>query len=292
MARKRIGGPKSRAFDWCQDCLTQLDCRCLPHGFYSLIPAVLSTLAFWTAIVQDGCDYVKIEGGSVEKITKSDVLPFIEAGLSHYRTPVFHTQENVWAMVFVTECQEYPEGTVGTLWMLAQYFNLVSAIFGGSLALFIWFTTCMTFSIRTWRFCAFEGIVATIFRALSFVSFGSSICTGNDSQCKLAYGSQMDIVGVILYAIGTIAILAHYPDSKLNIVTDDEIVSAEAENLQPTLLAVPTSQGSSRSLAGGESNRYWDEASYAADPRSSVSQSYYNRSYTDSQSMLPKGHVL
>ena len=292
MARKRIGGLKTRLFDWCEDCLAQFDCRCLPHGFYSLIPAVLASLAFWTAIVQDGCDYVKIEGGSVEKITKSDVLPFIEAGLSHYRAPVFHSQENEWAMVFVTQCQEYPEGTVGTLWMLAQYFSLISAIFGGSLALFIWFTTCMTFSIRTWRFCAFEGILATMFRALSFLSFGSPICTEKDSQCKLAYGSQMDIVGVVLYAIATIAILAHYPDSKLKKITDDEIIIDEAENLQPKLLAAPTSQGSSRSLAGGESNRYWDEGSHTADARSSVSQSYFNQRYTDSQSMAPRGHVL
>ena len=233
-------------FDWCEDGLVDFDCRCLPHGFYSLIPAVLSTMAFWTAVVQDGCDYVKVEGGSVEQIAESDVLPFIMAGLTHFRAPVFFTEETGWRMVFTNVCQEYPSGSTDILWTLAKYFSIVSAIFGGSLALFLWFTTCMTFSIRTWRFCAAEAILATIFRAGTFLSFASSVCTGNASHCKLAFGSEMDIVGTVLYATSAIVILSYYPVPNWGRLTDEEIIQSitEAENIRPKLLIAPLSQRS------------------------------------------------
>lgn len=237
-----------------EDCLVLFDFRCLPHGFYSLIPAVLSTLAFWTAVVQDGCDYVKLEGGSVEQITESDVIPFMIAGLTHYRAPVFSAEDSGWALVFTGICEEYPAGTTDIIWTLAKYFAMVSAIFGGSLALFLWFTTCMTFSIRTWRFCAVEAVLATIFRACTFVAFTSSVCTGNGSHCTLAYGSEMDIVGVVLYATAAIAILSHYPAPNWGKLTDEEIIHSvtEAENMQPKLLSAPLSQRSARAFTGGQ----------------------------------------
>ena len=262
MARKRTGGQKNRTFGWCEDSLVNFDCRCLPHGFYSLIPAVLSTLAFWTAVVQDGCDYVKLEGGSVEKITESDVLPFIVAGLTHFRAPVFFTEESGWMLVFTGVCQEYPAGTTDIMWTLAKYFAMVSAVFGGSLALFLWFTTCMTFSIRTWRFCAVEAVLATIFRASTFLAFASSVCTENSSQCKLAFGSKMDIVGVALYATTAIVLLSHYPAPNWGKLTDEEIIQTvtEAENMRPKLLSAPRSQRSLRSFDGGESARFYDHA--------------------------------
>ena len=246
--------------------------------------------------MQDGCDYVKLQGGSVEQMTGSDVLPFIEAGISHYRAPLFYTQDNQWKMVFTNECQDYPDGSMDIMWMLAKYLTLISAILGGSLALFLWFTTCMTFSVRTWRFCAVEGILAAILRAGSFLYFGSSICTGNDSHCELAFGSQMDIVGVVLYLFSALAILGHYPDPKLRKLTDEEIIQSviETENLQPKRLHAVTAQSkppSSRNLAGGESNRYLDEPSYyGGDKRSVPSQSFYNKNsqYADDQSMTSR----
>jgi hypothetical protein len=250
MARTRMGWHTNSR----EDCLVQFDFSCLPHGFYSLIPAVLSTLAFWTAVVQDGCDYVKLEGGSVEQITASDLIPYVIAGLTHFMAPVFSTEDSGWALVFTGVCEEYPGGTTDMIWTLAKYFAMVSAIFGGSLALFLWFTTCLTFSIRTWRFCAVQAVLATVFRACTFLAFASSVCTGNGSQCTLAFGSEMDVVGVVLYAMTAITIMSHYPAPNWGKLTDEEIIHSvtEAENMQPKLLSVALSQRSARVFAGGD----------------------------------------
>lgn len=283
--RRRIGGPKN--WSCCHEVGAFLDCRCLPHGFYSLIPAVLSSMAFWTALVQDGCDFAKLEGENVEKITGSDVLPFIEAGISHYRAPLFYTTESEWKMVFTDQCENYPGESIDIFVELAKYFSLVSLIFGGSLTLFLWFTTCMTFSIRTWRFCAVEAALATLFRGGSFLFLFSSICEGNESQCHLAFGSRMDIIGIVLYFVAAVSLFGHYPDPKLRRLTDEEIIQsvADAENLQPKRLSSLNIPPPSN-LGGGESNRYRDDPSYyGGDGRSVASQSFYNKGYGDEQSV-------
>mmetsp|Transcript_28126 Transcript_28126/g.46578 ORF Transcript_28126/g.46578 Transcript_28126/m.46578 type:complete len:269 (+) Transcript_28126:166-972(+) len=267
MGRRRIGGPKNWSCDWLdfEELRAYLDCRYVPHGFYSLIPAVLSSMALWTALAQDGCDFAKLEGGNVETIAGSDILPFIEAGISHYRAPLFYTAESEWKMVFTNECENYPDENIDIFVNLAKYFSLISLIFGGSLTLFLWFTTCMTFSVRTWIFCAVEATLAALFRAGSFLFLFSSICSGNESKCNLAFGSTMDIVGCVLYFVAALCLFAHYPDPKLRKLTDEEIIQsvAEAENLQPKRLSIGSLPIKGSSLGGGESNRYrGDGASY------------------------------
>jgi hypothetical protein len=247
MSLKRKGSKKKSSGSW-KNLLLRCDCRCLPHGFYALIPSAIATMAFWTTMVQDGCDFVRLEGGNVEKITESDVFPYIEAGLSHFRSPIFDTIDGEWKIVFTPTCLEYEKGTMDTMWILAQRFSLVSSIFGGSLTFFLWFTTCMTFSSRTWKFCAFEAFMAALFRAGSFLYFLSSICTSNETQCNLFFGSYMDILGLALYVAATILLLAHYPDPKLRLLSDEEIIQAvaEVENLKPKMLSVPSTAANDR----------------------------------------------
>lgn len=228
---------------------THLDCRCLPHGFYPLIPTILTSMALWTSIVQDGCDYGRLEGEeSIQKITGSDVFPFLEVGLYHYRTPIFYASENDWKLPFTIECEVYPEGTADTWWLIGKYLTMVAAVLAGSLNFFLWFTTCMTFSIRTWRFCAIESLLAALFRAGSFMFFATSVCQGSGNKCIFAFGSKVDILGIILWVLAAFAILGHYPDPKLRKVMDDaEILNAEeVANLQPKQLMVPGQQARQR----------------------------------------------
>lgn len=236
-------------------------------------------MAFWTALAQDGCDFAKLEGANVEKVSGSDILPFIEAGVSHYRAPLFYTVESEWKMVFTNECENYPEESIDIFVNLAKYFSLVSLIFGGSLTLFLWFTTCMTFSIRTWKFCAVEATLAALFRAGSFFFLFSSICSGNESKCNLAFGARMDIIGSGMYFVAALCLSAHYPDPKLRKLTDEEIIQsvAEAENLQPKRLSTGSLPTQGPKLGDIESKRYrGDEAShYGGGGRPMASQSHY-----------------
>lgn len=313
MARKKgKGSSRKKSIESCEDFRHYIDCRCLPHGFFSLIPAVLSTMAFWTSLVQDGCDYTKLEGGNVEKITGSDVYPFIEAGIAHYRAPIYYTSDNEWKKVFTSDCQDYPEHSMDIFWKLAKYLTLISSIFAGSLAMFLWFTTCLTFSIRTWRFCAVEAVLAALCRAGSFFYFLSSICTGNQSTCHLAFGSTMDILSIVLLIVTALAMFGHYPDPKLRQLTDEEIIQsvAEAENLQPKRLLVGSHSSAKRSMAsaGGESSRYmggvsgrslgggastWhpdNQSHYTGDNRSVASKSLYKKGYVEEQSVASRSH--
>jgi hypothetical protein len=42
-------------------------CLCFPHGFYSSIPAILSTFGWFARLSQDGCDYSRLTGPIVGK---------------------------------------------------------------------------------------------------------------------------------------------------------------------------------------------------------------------------------
>jgi hypothetical protein len=254
-------------------------------------------MAFWTALAQDGCDYAKLKGGNVETITGSDVLPFIEAGISHYRAPLFYTAESEWKMVFTNECENYPDESIDIFVELAKYLTMLSLIFGGFLTFFLWFTTCMSFSIRTWRFCAFEAVLAALFRAGSFFFLFSSVCSGNYSHCNLAFGSRMDIIGIALYVGAALSLLGHYPDPKLRSLSDEEIIQsvAEAENFQPKSLTSTRQLMQPTNLGGGESNRHLyrggEPPQYGGDARLVASQSFYNKGYGDEQSVSSRFYV-
>lgn len=245
---------------------THLDCQILPHGFYPLIPTILSSMALWTSTVQDGCDYGRLLGdASISKITGSDVFPFLEVGLYNYRAPIFYASENDWRLAFTYECQEYPPEVVDTWWNIGRYLTMISSVFAGSLCLFLWFTTCVSLSKRTWKFCSVVAFLAAIFRSGSFFFFSSSICNGIGSECHLAFGSKVDVLGIILWLVAGFTICGHYPDPKLRRAHEygdvDVEASEEFNNLRPKPLTV-SSQPSSikRSL----SSRLFKNVSSAA----------------------------
>jgi len=204
---------------------------------------VLSTVAFWTSVVQDGCDYARLEGEeSIEKVASSDVFPFVEAGISQYRVPIFYPSENEWKMAFTEQCQDYSAGTLDTWWEVAKYSALLSDILGGSLCFFLWFATCMSFSIRTWRLCAVNALLAAFFRLGSFLFFFNSTCSAEGNTCSFAFGSQADIFGTFLLVLTASSIFFHYPDPKLIRLKDEEIMQffSDIDNLEPKQLVIPS----------------------------------------------------
>ena len=53
-------------------------CSLLPHGGYTLILATLSTLGWICSLAQDGCDYSRLEGPTVEALTNVGGVPYLE----------------------------------------------------------------------------------------------------------------------------------------------------------------------------------------------------------------------
>jgi hypothetical protein len=84
-------------------------CRMLPHGSYSLIPAILSSMAWLASLFQDGCDFSKLTGPTVQQLAINPKVPWLEVGLAAYREPYLNTQSGNWEVVYSGACFAYPD---------------------------------------------------------------------------------------------------------------------------------------------------------------------------------------
>jgi hypothetical protein len=166
--------------------------RCLQHGSYSLIPIWMSTMAWFACYLQDGCDYSKVTGEIVGKLSLDPRTPFVEVGLAAYRTPTFNEDTETWATKYNGQCLQYPEQYVDTnttAWNMARLFDFFSIVLGGGSTFFLWFSACCVFSKATWRCAGYEILLALVFQLLSFCWFANSMCHDGDNHCALFYGS-------------------------------------------------------------------------------------------------------
>lgn len=250
-------------------------------------------MAFWTALVQDGCDYAKLRGGNVELIARSDVLPFLEVGVSQYRAPLYYPTENEWKMVFTEKCQDYPADQPDMFRTIARWLQFSSMVLGGGFTMFLWFSTCFTFSKRTWRFCAFEALMAAMFRGGSFLFLFGKTCTGNATSCELSFGSRMDIIGIVMWVITSLVMFGHYAEPRLRSLTLSEFEDLEAEeeeDLAPRPLStnpVATYRGHAQLI--GQTRRPGASQPGYGDGTGAAGQ-YYTSSYDDEQSYAAQSY--
>jgi hypothetical protein len=180
-------------------------------------------MAFWSLLVQDGCDYAQLHGSDmVETVSGLSVYPFLELGRRGYRPPMYDTTQHAWVMVYTQQCTLYGNSSninnndaslVDTALKFSKWCTLLSFVFGGSVTLFLWCMTVLTYSIRTWRFCGIWMILALLFRCGSFFFFRTHMCTyPTSSSCQWFYGAQMDVAGILAMLIAIIAIFAYYPN--------------------------------------------------------------------------------
>jgi len=210
-------------------------CRLLPHGNYSLIPAVLTSMAWLASLFQDGCDYARMTGTAVGEIVLAfeniayaggdigmnattnftTVPPWLEVGIGAYRQPSLNTKTGHWQTVYVGNCNAYPfESGVVTqdlYWTAAKAFDFLALVLGGGGTFFLWFTGCCVFSPGTWRWTGYEVLAAAIFQALSFLWLDTSMCRTPGTNCALFWGSKADIVSTVLWTVAAMCILCHYP---------------------------------------------------------------------------------
>lgn len=187
--------------------------RLLPHGGYTLIPAVLSTVAWLASLSQDGCDYARLEGYVVASVTKSTSVEFLEVGFAAYREPVLEGEE--WKIQYTGTCLAFDENFIqDAYWMAAKAFAFLALVLGGGGALFLWFSSCFVFSRGTWKWAGYEVLLASISQLLSFLWFATSICNTGDSTCAPSYGSKADIAAAALWLIAAVSIFCKYPSPK------------------------------------------------------------------------------
>lgn len=186
-------------------------CRLLPHGAYTLVPAVLSTLAWFASLSQDGCDYARVTGPIVEEATESKAIPFIEMGLVAYREATYDPDSKSWKGTYTGDCIDYDEDlfTMDGYWKAGKGFAFLAIVLGGGGALFLWFSSCFVFSPGTWRWAGYEVFIASFFQGMQFIWFQNEVCREND--CSLYYGSNLDIAAATLWFVAAMFIFCRYP---------------------------------------------------------------------------------
>lgn len=199
---------------------TMPSCRLLPHGTYSLIPAVLSAMAWLASLFQDGCDFARLSGEAVQQLAvTNNNVPWLEVGISAYREPSLNTQTGTWQTVFTGACLPYPETESNNpqndpSWQASKAFDFVALVLGGAGTFFLWFATCCVFSKATWRWAGYEVLLAAIAQCLSFLWFNNAMCQNSSNHCDLFWGSKADIVSSVFWTVAALSILCHYPTPK------------------------------------------------------------------------------
>mmetsp|Transcript_4197 Transcript_4197/g.8491 ORF Transcript_4197/g.8491 Transcript_4197/m.8491 type:complete len:264 (+) Transcript_4197:313-1104(+) len=198
----------------------------LPHGWYSLMPPVLATMAWMSSLFQEGCDYAKITGSLVQALADSDA-PYLEAGFGAYREPKYNTESQEWEIRYAGACLEYPPEPVDisedSYWQLSKFLDFAASVLGGAGAFFLWFATACVFSPGTWRWTGYEVFCAALFQGLSFLWFRNSLCSqGDDTVCELSWGAKMDIVAASLWFATACLIFIHYPQAKDEWIDEEE----------------------------------------------------------------------
>lgn len=188
----------------------------LPHGWYSLLPPVLCTMAWTASLFQEGCDYAILRGDAVvQALADSDNAPYLEVGLEAYRQPVYDTSTAEWKIAYTGACLEYPttavvDVTQDAAWQVAKFLDFAATVLGGAGAFFLWFSTCCVFSPGTWRWTGYEVLAAWACQGLSFSWFRNDLCAAAD-VCEFSWGAKMDVVAASLWFVAACLIFIHYP---------------------------------------------------------------------------------
>lgn len=213
-----------------------------------LLPAVLSTLALSSVLVDDGCDYARLTGPSVEVLTGSPSVPFVECGMMAYRVPGYYpdavaagrdtTTTGAWRVAYTDECVPYDPMDVyaDAPWVAARWLRFASLVSGCASTAFLWTSACLSLRPNYWRGAGIGIAFACLLQACSFVWFRTRLChsgatnfddfasgrevEGHDrwgdeyetSDCGPFFGSRCAIASCALWATAAaIVLLGRYP---------------------------------------------------------------------------------
>lgn len=246
------------------------NCRMMPHGGPVLFPIVLTTLGLCASLAEDGCDYARLRGAAVEMLTGSAAVPFVDCGMSAYRTPGFYPSENSWRVVYSQECQpyEYMGLLADTSWVAAEWLRFLSVVMGGTTSMFLWTSTCLTLRPNYWQAAGIGVALACVFQMCSFVWFYTKLChtsttdienfeagresegnatTVHTSSCDLYFGSKCAITACVLYAVASAIILFRkYPVPIPRFIVQDENEKIAIMNAPETVNSTMTPAGRRR----------------------------------------------
>ena len=193
-------------------------CVLLPHGFYSLVTAALTTMGWIAALFDNSCNYAILSGDIVRDISIEDV-PFLQVGFQAYKDPKLDIDTDSWYASRTGQCITFPTSVeIDAIWRISSFFSFVGLVLGGGATFYLWISTCCRFTRGSWRWAGYEIVAACVFQSLSFLWFATDICKTN--QCRLSYGSKADVMANAFWFVAALLIFSHYPKPKELVETD------------------------------------------------------------------------
>ncbi|KAL3770275.1 hypothetical protein ACHAW5_003412 [Stephanodiscus triporus] len=249
------------------------NCRLMPHGAIILVPAVCATMGLCASLADDGCDYARLHGSAVEMLTGSNIVPYVDCGMSAYRIPGYYPAENSWRVVYTEECQSYANMDLlaDTSWVAAEWLRFMGLVVGMTTSMFMWTATFLTLRPNYWRASGFGAATACLCQVCSFVWFYTKMChttttnfddfsagregemnAGNfredyhPSTCSLFFGSRCSIASSFLWAAAAaLVLLREYPMPVPRLIAYDEKI----------LMMPPSASGQKQPARGGGGDR-------------------------------------
>jgi len=169
--------------------------RSLPLGSYSLLVVILAVSGWFASLWEgDGCNYALVTGPIVDQLhpsyTSQNPITTLQMGFDSYREippstnaiPDANAAANAAAAVAVANitvdallpdwaskngtagCIAYPEavtlGIMDSSWNTSRVFAFLGLVLGGGGASFLLCSFCFVFSRVTWRWTAYELLLA------------------------------------------------------------------------------------------------------------------------------------
>ena len=229
--------------------------RCLPHGTYGLMVVVIATCGWIASLMEDGCNYSIVsdeniismlipgDNGLNDNTTTMEIKrPYVELGLIAYRLPYYDTLKKGWYLNRSGACFGYPssfkEQMIDSPWRIAKTLGFFGLVLGGGASLFLWTSTCCTFTKMSWRWAGIETVLALCCQVTSFLWFKTRICQFpqedvNTISCALSDGSKADILSACLWFLTSLLIFCHYPKPNDIIDSSDGIMVNDRRRATP-----------------------------------------------------------
>ena len=218
--------------------------RMMPHGGAILLPIIMVTTGWVSALTHDGCDYAKLTGPAVEILTGSSSIPFIHIGMSAYRVPQFYPASNSWRVAYSSDCRPYTHPSIieDKAWVASEWLYFSSIVVGGTVMMFLWSGTCLTLRKNYWRSIGVGALIACFLQIFSFVFFSTRLChtttktfldfeAGREielsetsaSSCSLFFASKCAIASICLWlAAGLLILFGEYPRPVPKLIAHDD----------------------------------------------------------------------
>lgn len=205
-----------------------MSCTFLPHGPYTILPTLLAATAWAFSLYQDDCDYVRVTGPIVGKLTHTDkdAAPYLVFGVQGYREPVF--LDGTWRLPDSCYTFETAPAESGLRnhkndlwWYVGDTATFLALVLGGSGAFFLLFSIGCRFSRATWKWAGYGVGMAAICQGMSLLFFVSELCQKN--TCHLYGGSTTDIVAAVMWCFAALMILGRYPIPYSHLVSEEGV---------------------------------------------------------------------